>query len=121
VQVDAMHAEIISPVISVNNALLKYADELKSISGAVSASDDDMSQLGKLRALRNLHLPTHDILPHRTVCAPLTLASDGSHQLQVSDTLQAGSYNVIVRVTGYSEVSKTPFQRTQLATILVED
>lgn len=120
-QVDAMHAEIISPVISVSNALLKYADELKSISSAVAASDDDVSQLGKLRALRNLHLPTHDILPHRTVCAPLTPASDGSHQLLVNDTLQGGSYNVIVRVTGYSEVSKTPFQRTQLATILVED
>jgi hypothetical protein len=51
----------------------------------------------------------------------MVAAEDGSHQLIVPETYQAGSYNVMVRATGYSQKSKTPVQRTKLVSILVND
>jgi len=115
-------AEVVAPVLSIKNALAKYRDEIGGLRPMLfEPSHEEDTPQRRLSLLHRLHLPIHDILPHRTTAAPMVAADDGSHQLIVPETHQAGSYNVMVRATGYSQKSKTPVQRTKLVSILVND
>jgi acetylornithine deacetylase/succinyl-diaminopimelate desuccinylase-like protein len=66
------------------------------------------------------HLPEIDILPHRVYAMHLKRGKDHQHSGVISDTAEAGSYNIHVRVTGHSSHSKTPFQRSKLVSVLVK-
>ena len=122
VTIQTITAEVVAPVLSIKNALARYRDELGGVRAMLSEpSHDEDTPHHRLALLHRLHLPVHDILPHRTTAAPMVAADDGSHRLVFSDTHQAGSYNVMVRATGYSQKSKTPVQRTRLVTVPVND
>jgi len=120
--IQTITAEVVAPVLSVKNALAKYRDEIGAVRTMLfEPSHEEDTPQRRLSLLHRLHLPIHDILPHRTTAAPMVAADDGSHQLIVPETHQAGSYNVMVRAIGYSQKSKTPVQRTKLVSILVND
>lgn len=116
-----MHAEISQPKVSLGNAVKLYSDQL----GLVEPAADDIGagmpdDLARLKALRIKRLPEIDILPHRVYAAPLARGEDHHHGAVISDTAEAGSYNIHVRVTGHSSKSNTPFQRSKLVSILVK-
>ena len=120
--IQTVTAEVVAPVLSIKNALARYKDEIGGVRPMLSEpSHDEDTPQRRLALLHRLHLPVHDILPHRTTAAPMVAADNGSHQLVIPDTHQAGSYNVMVRATGYSQKSKSPVQRTRLVSILVND
>lgn len=122
VTIQSASAEVIAPALSIKNALAKYRDEIDAVRPVLDepAHDQD-TPLRRLALLHRLHLPVHDILPHRTMMAPMAAAEDGSHRLVVQNTHQAGSYSVMVRAIGYSQKSKTPVQRTRLVVVPVTD
>lgn len=119
IAIDSIHAEVVSPTISVANALKKYADEIQGVQLPTSepGHDDDRPER-RLAALHSLHLPNFDLMPHRTTLAPMVAQESGVYRLELPDA-QPGSHNVIVRASGYSEKSKTRVQRTRLVTVLV--
>ena len=122
VTIQTITAEVVAPVLSIKNALATYRDEIGGVRPILpEPSHDEDTPQRRLALLHRLHLPVRDILPHRTTAAPMVAADDGSHQLIVPDTRQAGSYNIMVRATGYSQKSKSPVQRTQLVSVLVND
>lgn len=115
-----MTAHVVQPRISVANALQKHKDQLAAVRLPEGAADGKMDpDRARLEALRNSYLPSVDILSHRSHGAVMRQVGNDRHALTVPDTREAGSYNVTVNVTGYSKRSKTPFQRTHLATVLV--
>ncbi len=119
---DSMTAEIVAPVLSVKHALQQYRDEIQAVNippeQAEGSGDPDRNRLA---VLHNLHLPTRDILPHKTIGMPMAPAEDKSSRLVLADTQEGGTYNVMVRATGYSSRSKTPFQRAHLVSVRVID
>src|ERR1043166_6300695 len=122
VTIQTITAEVVAPVLSIKNALATYRDEIGGVRPILpEPSHDEDTPQRRLALLHRLHLPVRDILPHRTTAAPMVAADDGSHQLIVPDPRQAGSHNIMVRATGYSQKSKSPVQRTQLVSVLVND
>jgi hypothetical protein len=122
VKVDSMQVEVVSPKLSVKNALAKYSGELKALS--LSAADADGypdEARARLALFARLQGPGVDVVSHRQVEAPMMKAKDGRHGFVVTDTAQAGGYNAIVKVTGFSPKSKTAFQRTRLVSVPVLD
>jgi hypothetical protein len=116
-----IHTEISQPKISVSNALKLYSDRLGTVQPAAVDVDGGMpDDLARLKALRIKHLPEIDILPTRVYAAPLRMGNDKHYRTVVNETAEAGSYNLHVRVTGYSSKSDTPFQRCQLVSVLVK-
>lgn len=116
-----MTAQIVQPRISVANALLKHQDQLASVRLPEATADSGMDlNRAQLDALRSAYLPSVDILSHRHYGAVMQQAGNDRHVLTLPDTHEAGGYNVTVNVTGYSKRSRTPFQRTQLVTVLVQ-
>lgn len=122
VTITAIAAEVQSPVLSIKNALARYSDEIGAVRPVLDEpSHDQDTPLARLSQLHRLYLPSHDILPYRTRAAPMAPAADGAHELVVADTDQGGSYNLMVRASGYCEKTKTAVQRTQLITVQVLD
>lgn len=122
ITVTSMTARVMAPMISVKNALIKYADDLKALSPVLDepAHEQDTPER-RLALLHRLYLPTHDILPYRRFEAPLATTGDATRQLQLTDTQQSGSYNLVVHATGYSQKSGLAVQRTQLVSVPVID
>lgn len=117
----SIHAEISQPKISLANALNLYSEQLALVEPAPDDVDGGMpADLARLKALHMKYLPEKDILPTRVYASPLQLGRDNSYTMEVGDTKQAGSYNLHFRVTGYAEKSATPFQRSQLVSVLVK-
>jgi von Willebrand factor type A domain len=116
-----MDAEVLRPLVSVSSALNLYRDQWKDIT---LTDQDDLTgtppDIAKLAKLRRQLLPTHDLLAHRTHPVALKETS-GSHTASLTDTLQAGSYTIRVVARGISPKTKTALQRTELATVCVQD
>jgi hypothetical protein len=122
VPITSATAEVASPGLSVKNALVKHADDLKGLSPLLDEpSHDEDTPERRLIQLHGLLLPGHDILPRRTRAAPMAAGADGSHHAVFADTAQGGAHNVLVRAQGYCDKSKSVVQRTQLATVHVAD
>lgn len=118
-----IHAVLTKPKISVRNALATYSHLLKDIALPSDVADKHVGNLDMAR-LQYLHLnqmPTMDLLPHIKQSGFLTQANDGSYGGTILNTLEAGSYNLQLHVTGFSGKSGTPFSRNHLLSILVED
>lgn len=116
-----VYAEVSQPKIGLSNALKLYSDQLGSVEPAGVDVDGGMpDDLARLKALRMKHLPEIDILPTRVHAAPLQAGDDGHYRTTVNETVEEGSYNLHVRVTGYSPKSGTPFQRCQLVSVLAK-
>jgi hypothetical protein len=121
IETESVTAEIVAPVLSIKNATEKYRDEIAAAKPSEHANGADEREQTGLRALYTHRLPTHDILPHRTIGVVMAPAGDKSSKFVLNDTHQGGTYNVIVRAAGYSGRSKTRFQRTELVSVPVND
>lgn len=117
-----MQAEVLRPTLSISSALSLYRDQWKSI----ELKDEDEvggvpPDIAKLAKLRSQLLPGHDLLAHRTHPLLLKEAAKGSLAASLTDTLQAGSYTIRVVANGVSPKTNAAFQRTELATVCVQD
>ncbi|CAD0005669.1 vWA domain-containing protein [Flavobacterium salmonis] len=117
-------ATITKPKISTNNALKAYAHLLKDIQlpqDLLESTTNNNLEIEKLNVLRKNMMPNTDIQPQIKYGKILTQGKDGKYTGTIEDTLEAGSYNVHLQVTGYAEKSKTPFSRSHFMSILVTD
>jgi hypothetical protein len=114
---------ITQPKISITNAIQSYAHLLKDIKVSEEEADQPSGIVDrvKLNILHKNNLKTTDLLPHLKSGTVLTQGADGKYSGVITDTLQAGSYNLQLEVIGYSAKTDTPFQRNHLVSILVED
>lgn len=113
---------VTKPKLSIRNALNTYAPLLKDIILSEGAEDRILDRkTAKLEALYRARLPYEDLLPHIKSGLSLLAGKDSRYEGVIEDTLQAGTYNVELQVTGFSEKSKTPFSRSKLFSVLVTD
>ncbi len=117
----SVSAEITRPKISLQNALVKYKDEYKSIILSKEEENSCMSEdIAKLSKLHRDKLPKTDILSHITTVHHLENNENGTRSLSFNETAEEGSYNIHVKVKGTSHVNGTPFQRNHLFSVLVK-
>lgn len=116
------------PEISVDNALVKYADELKSVSvdkrtlGSLALKDGKEELIFRLKALRKKILEERckDILAVKTARKQLEFRKDsGGYGYLFKDTLEAGSYSFRVYISGTDPVSGQPVSLTASRSVLV--
>jgi hypothetical protein len=114
-------AEIAQPKISVRNALSLYRDQIVPVKLTEEQNNESVpEELVKLRVLRRNLLPHVDLLPTIKYPTFLERGENGCYVSAARDTMQSGTYNIQVSVTGYAKKSGTPFQRTQLVSVFVE-
>lgn len=118
-----IHALLTKPKISVRNALSAYSHLLKDIALPEDVADKHSGNLdiARLQLLHQSMLPSMDLLPHIKQGSFLTQAKDGSYSGVITNTLEAGSYNLQLQVTGFSKKSGSAFSRNHLLSIRVED
>ncbi len=116
------------PEISVDNALVKYAGELKSVNldngpfGGLAFKDGKEEQIFRLKALRERFLEERrkDILDVKTARRQLDFRKDnGGYGCLLKDTLEAGSYSFRVHVSGVDPVSGQPVSLMASRSVLV--
>ena len=117
-----MTARIEKPATTTSELTAIYESQL----AAVEINDIDLpahlsDQDKRISALRARMLPEKDILGPKQIPGLLkeVKGEEKNHVLEVLDTVTPGIYNIQVQVTGYSAVSDTPFQRSQIMTVEV--
>lgn len=114
-----VQAQVISPKISVENALHKYKNELLNV-----APDDNFIKKGveeniaKLHTLRMSKLKTEDILPTAKNALILKQNKNGYFECNIIPT-EAGAYNIKITAHGVNPVTKKHFSRVAEHAILV--
>lgn len=114
-----VQAQIISPKLSIENALIRYQDELTNI-----APDDNFLQKGvdenvaKLHTLRMSKLQAGDILPTAKNALMLKQNKDGHFEGKIIPT-EAGAYNIKVTAHGVNPITKQHFCRVIEHAVLV--
>lgn len=118
-----VHAVITKPKISTRNALSAYAPMLQDIELPTAMADKYAGnpEVGKLQYLHQMRMPQVDLLPHVNQSTFLNPLRNGNYGGDIQDTLQAGTYNVELHVTGYSKKSGSAFSRNHRFSIRVED
>jgi hypothetical protein len=115
-------AMVTKPKLSVKNALNAYSHLLKGITLPKDASDSiNNPDIAKLDILHKAQLPSLDILPSVKSGSILVQREDATYFGVIYDTVEAGTYNIQLEVTGYSKKSGSPYSRCKLISILVED
>ena len=116
-----IRVEITKPKLSLNNALQKYRSEYKQIKLTNKDAGNMPEDVQKLALLHQSKLPEDDILPHSTTVQHLVKNPDTSiHSTEITDTKEAGSYNLHLTVKGTSHLNGSEFQRSHLLTVLVK-
>jgi len=117
-----VHAVITKPKMSTRSALATYAHVIKDVvlpeEKADTAPDRDIA---KLDLLYKKNLPVHDMQPHIQQGVILTEGKDGKYHGSIMNTEEAGSYNIQLQVTGFAKKTGSPFSRSELKSVLVED
>lgn len=113
-------AEVTRPKISLENALKKYHSEYNHMEIPDDRKKGMPENVVKLQLLHQHKLPETDILSHITTVHHFSEKDEDSYLTTFTDTHEAGSYNVHVKVKGTSHINGTPFERNQLVTILVK-
>ena len=113
-------AEVTRPKISLENALEKYHSEYNHMEIPEDIKNGMPENIIKLQLLHQHKLPEIDILPHITTVHHFSEKDKDSHVATFTDTHEAGSYNVHVKVKGTSHINGTPFERNQLVTVLIK-
>lgn len=117
----SVSAEVIRPKISTKNALKLYKDEYDHLQMPKDGSKNMPEDLAKLSVLHQQRLPEVDILPHITSYHHFNSKNDNrSISGTITDTNEAGSYNININVKGTSHLNDSPFQRNHLLTVLVK-
>lgn len=118
-----VHAVITKPKLSTRNALSAYAPLLQDIRLPADMADKYAGnpEAGKLQYLHQTRMPQVDLLPHVNRSAFLAPMKNGNYGGDIPDTLQAGTYNVELQVTGHSRKSGSAFSRNHRFSIRVED
>ena len=120
--------EIKRPTISLDNALIKYADALKkvNVSGKLldtcTGSRDGMEDLLRLQILReqNIQEFRKDILEEEIVKRQLAFShKDGSYDYLFNNTLEAGNYSFRINVNGIDPMTGQPVSMTTSRAVLV--
>jgi hypothetical protein len=114
---------VTKPKISTSNALKTYSYLLKNVALPQHISDTIIGSpdVAKLEVLYRSYLPVTDLLPHIKYGTTLLQGKDGKYSGTINDTVEAGTYNLQLEVTGFSKKSSTPFSRNQLVSVFVED
>jgi hypothetical protein len=118
-----VHAVITKPKISTRNAMSAYAPLLQDIQLPAAMADKYAGnpEVGKLQYLHQARMPQVDLLPHVNRSTFLAPMKNGNYGGDIPDTLQAGSYNIELQVTGHSVKSGSPFSRNHRFSVRVED
>lgn len=117
-------ARIEQPSTTKEEILKKHESELYAIDLQKEDLPDHLSEEDKrITVLRAKLLPKKDIMGPRQY--PVVLKANEKnleklHTTTIKDTLKSGGYNVHVTVTGHSEVTNTPFQRSKIVSVYVE-
>lgn len=117
----SISAEVTRPKISLENALVKYKDEYKSIKLSKEETNNNMPEdISKLSKLHRERLHESDILSHITTIHHLEKNESGTRSLSFDQTGEEGSYNIHVKVKGTSHLNGTSFERNQLISVLIQ-
>ncbi|MBY5558824.1 VWA domain-containing protein (plasmid) [Rhizobium leguminosarum] len=115
-------AVVSRPTISVQNALEKYAAELRSVqphaADLARGMPEPRARLSALRA-KLLKEQNLDILAYSHSAVQFSVSGDGL-TATIPDVMQAGAYNIDVQIIGKSPIEGS-FQRAEMATIVVYD
>lgn len=120
--------EIKHPTISLDNALVKYADDLKKVNvdrkllEVHANSRDGVEKLFKLQAFReqNMQKFHKDILGVENVKHQLEFSrKDGKYDFIFNNTLEAGSYSFRINVSGIDPMTGQPVAMTTSRAVLV--
>lgn len=94
-------ANIVQPLISIKNALVKYADLLKEIEPADELIKEISSEeIARLHLLRGQKINEKDILGVKSTYQTLDFNNNGMYEFTLLDTYEAGSYTIEVTVSG---------------------
>jgi hypothetical protein len=118
-----VHVALTRPQMGIREALQTYSSLLKDIVLPDQIVDEcaENIDIARLRELYHQQLPTKDLLPHIKQSSFMAQSKSGNYQSKIIDTLTPGSYNLHLNVTGYSKKSATPFSRSHMLSILVEE
>lgn len=114
-----VQAKVTAPQISINNALVKYQDELKNIQpDEYYLKTVGNENIARLHALRMEKIENCDILPVTNNYQLLKQNLNG-HFEGIFKPEQAGAYNIEVTAKGINSVTNKPFSRVKLYSVLV--
>jgi hypothetical protein len=115
-----IHARIVRPLISVDNALIKYAEALKSIKVNNESMVDSMGEdIAKLETFRMQNLHKGDIFGVESLFQPLQLSVNGDYEYLFENTNEAGSYTIEVVASGTNRVTGKPVSATQRRSVII--
>jgi hypothetical protein len=115
-----IHARIVRPLISVDNALIKYAEALKSIQVNNESMVDRMGEdIAKLETFRMQNLHREDIFGVESLFQPLQLSVNGDYEYLFENTNEAGSYTIEVVASGTNRVTGKPVSATQRRSVII--
>ena len=112
-------ARLSKPLISVENAIRKYSNELKGIV-VTPHHDDSDPEIMKLMQYRKMNLACYDIMEreYRNVFVPMS--KDGSYGYTLKDTHESGIYTVEFKIEGTDPSSGGRFIHRKEQSIIIE-
>ena len=114
-----VHAQVMAPTISLENALIKYSNELQNIvpdESLIECGEDE--NIARLHSLRMEKMKTEDILETARSLQILQQNDDG-HFEGLINPMEAGAYNIKVTAEGVNSLTKMPFKRVKEYSVLV--
>ncbi len=115
-----VHARITKPVISIDGALRKYHERLKSVQPARQLEGAEIpEEHARLLTLRDSLMEEGDILGTKSSHQLMTSTPEGDYECTLSDLEEAGAYSIEVQVTGANSATGRAFSRTANLSTLV--
>ncbi|HEU0301834.1 MAG TPA: vWA domain-containing protein [Longimicrobium sp.] len=115
-----VRSHLTRPLLSVENALRTYADEMRTVRPDEAMLEQGASEdIARLAALRAARADQGDILATTQAFAIGEPDGDGGYAFEHADTHQAGPYSVRLHVTGVNPATGKSFSRTTSFSTLV--